>query len=270
MIRKSILAIIVTYNPDITELEKNIISIKEQVSRLVVFDNNSINKEEIKRICSEKSIEIILSEINVGLGKAYNEVLEKYYKEYCYFTTFDQDTKIPFGVIDRLIDILEENPKIGCIGPNFSRNPEQIDVNGDIIYKKVIIQSCSVFRGELYEKVGAFNEEYFIDSVDFEYCLRILKEGYKVGMYDGINIHHQLGHEKTTAGVKYISHNEIRNYYIARNHIAITKTFWRDFPFFILKKNIFFFLHIAKIFFLERNIEKLHYVMKGILNKKIS
>ncbi len=38
---KMILGVIVTYNPNLQDLERNIIAIKSQLDKLVLFDNNS-------------------------------------------------------------------------------------------------------------------------------------------------------------------------------------------------------------------------------------
>lgn len=268
MLKDKIFGILITYNPNFEQLKKNVEIIAKQVDKLIIFDNNSTNSDFLNVFENNNVVEIILSRENVGLGKAYNTVIQKYHHDYKYFVTFDQDTEIPQNALNILLSILEKEDGIGVIGPTFSRKPSQI-LEGHITFKTVIIQSCAVFRTCLYVSVGKFNEEYFIDSVDFEYCLRVLNSGKKVALYTGVNINHQLGSEEQFLGLKYVSHNNLRNYYISKNHLSLTRTFWKNFPIFIFKKNIFYLIHISKIVFIERDLEKLKYIYYGLCGKKI-
>lgn len=267
--KNKVVAIMVTYNPDILMLEENIQSILPQVDALFLFDNGSENVEEIIEVQKRNNLMAIFNPENVGLGRAYNEILTKNLHLFEYFVTFDQDTSILPGSISTLTEILKNNHNIGVVGPVFSRESSSVSNKGNIIFKDSIIQSCAVFRSKAAETTGGFNEKYFIDSVDFEYCLRMIKKGFKVALFDGVKIKHDLGVERKSFGIKYYSHNKIRNYYIARNHVEITKNYLSDFPAFVIKKNIFFILHISKVLFLERDKEKLRYLWKGIKNEPL-
>lgn len=264
-----IFGIIVTYNPDTFILENNIRSIIHQVDELFVFDNGSNNVEAIKEIEKRFDFQAVYSKENVGLGKAYNTIINKNISRFEYFVTFDQDTFILQNTIHTLLIIINANKEIGVLGPLFSRDNASVSNEGNLLYKNSVIQSCAVFRSKVALNVGDFNEDYFIDSVDFEYCLRIIQNGYKVAMFDGVTIQHDLGEQKKSFGISYFSHNKLRNYYIARNHMDISKKYFTAFPYFILKKNIFFILHISKVIFLERDTEKIRYIIKGIKNKPL-
>jgi len=264
-----VVAIMVTYHPNISVLEKNIQCILPQVDAFFLFDNGSTNVDQIKEIQQRNNFNAIFNSENVGLGKAYNEILDRTFHLYEYFVTFDQDTSILPESIRTLTDLLNNNPTIGVVGPVFSRESSSVNSKGNIILKHAIIQSCAVFRSEAAIKTGRFNESYFIDSVDFEYCLRMIITGYKVALFDGVKVKHDIGVEKKSFGIKYYSHNKIRNYYIARNHMEITKNYLSLFPAFVIKKNIFFILHVGKVLFLERDREKLRYLWKGIKNDSL-
>ena len=99
---------IVTYNPDIQNLEKNIKSIINQVNKLFVFDNNSKNKSEIKKLQQQYNFEVIYGEINEGLSKAYNNIIFPHINECNFFVTFDQDSFIPENAIDILLKIIKK------------------------------------------------------------------------------------------------------------------------------------------------------------------
>lgn len=265
---KKTIGILVTYNPDIPALKENVLSIVSQIDTLVIFDNNSYNIFDIESMCIDYNVKIYKSPINVGLGKAYNEVLKVEHEFYEYFITFDQDTFIPTNSIKILIEILNTNDHIGAVGPAFSRYFNFIN-RGKLHYKKVIIQSAALFRMLLFDEIGGFNESYFIDSVDFEYCLRINEINYKVALYDGVIIQHQLGEEKKFGKYTYSTHNSFRLFHIARNHKQLSKDYFRKYPSLILKKNVFFLLEIMKIVFLERDLSKLNSIIKGLKSSKL-
>lgn len=66
-----VLAGIVTYNPDIKRLEENVKSVSEQVATIIIFDNGSKNKREIKSIEEKyQQIRIIFSSQNKGIAFA--------------------------------------------------------------------------------------------------------------------------------------------------------------------------------------------------------
>ncbi|WP_270089163.1 glycosyltransferase [Sphingobacterium sp. SYP-B4668] len=264
---REIFGILVTYNSDIQKLERNIESILDQVDKVVIFDNGSGNREDIAKSDIIGRCEVYYSDKNIGLGGAYNYWLNKYCQNYSYFVTFDQDTWIPSNTLVLLQSILDSNRNIGIVGPSFSRSNSSTTEDGKVLDTYTIIQSCCLFRTELLQKVGGFNEDYFIDSVDFEYCLRVGKAGYRVVKYDGVTIEHSLGSAKRKFGINYYSHNCLRNYYIARNHRHISSTYFMDFPYFILKKNFFFVLHILKVLFLEMDMKKIKCLFKGLMNK---
>jgi rhamnosyltransferase len=115
----------------------------------------------------------------------------------------------------------------------------------------------------LFNEIGGFNEKYFIDSVDFEFCLRVKKKGYRVLMSNTDYIKHELGVRKNMSFFSIITHSSIRNFYIARNHVDLSLRYFRYFPIFIVKKNIFFVLHFFKLLLFERNVKSIGYFISG-------
>lgn len=57
------------------------------------------------------------------------------------------------------------------IGPLFSNDPRPAK-------SEVITGACMMMRREVFEKVGMFNEEYFMYAEDFDLCWKITKAGY--------------------------------------------------------------------------------------------
>ena len=120
-----------------------------------------------------------------------------------------------------------------------------------------------------YKKVGPFNEDLFIDYVDFEYCLRLRKKGFKVLQLGVAKIYHQLGQlEKRNFIFKTIyvtHHSSIRYYYRTRNRLFVTKKFILSFPLFVLKDFFIFINELVKIVLFEKNkMSKLKILTYGV------
>lgn len=261
MNNKKILGVIVSYNPNLQDLERNIVAMLGQLDCLVVFDNNSLEQGSLVKLCLKNDVEIIANPENVGLGAAYNFVFKKYFPDFDYFVTFDQDTFLEQSVIPRLLPLFDVADRVGIVGPSFVKT--NFKGGNDYTFVDSLIQSCSIFPKQVLKKVGFFNEKLFIDSVDFEYCLRVQSENYKIIRSNSIFIAHDLGVAKKRYGLSYIEHSALRNYYMARNHKYLSLKYFKKFPYFILKKNFFFFLHFLKLIFLDQDFSKLKSLSKG-------
>jgi rhamnosyltransferase len=158
-----------------------------------------------------------------------------------------------------------EIDNVGITGPVYQISK----VNEEQTYSEVkyLIQSCSVIRIDLFNIIGLFNEKLFIDSLDFDFCLRTLLADFKIIRCNNVIINHTIGSYKNILGIKITIHNSLRNYYIARNHRFLTIKYFSDFPLFIVKKNILFLIHIFKVVILENNREKIISLYKGICTK---
>jgi len=259
------LGVVVTFNPNIDQLDKNLLQIVSQIGKLVVYDNCSFNVEEISQVCVKHGIELYKSDNNNGLGAAYNYILQINATHYKYFVTFDQDSFITENCVSSLLIPFFELQNVAITGPVYLKSK----FNSEIKYTEVsyLIQSCSVFRIDLFSEVGFFNENLFIDSVDFDFCLRTVLSGYKIVRCNNVFIYHSIGNCIKKFGIKISVHNAKRNYYIARNHRFLTSKYFFDFPLFIIKKNIVFIIHIFKVVFLENDLEKIRALYKGIVTK---
>jgi GT2 family glycosyltransferase len=72
------------------------------------------------------------------------------------------------------------------IGPLFSKSEEPAKA-------EVITGACMMMRREVFEKVGMFNEEYFMYAEDFDLCWKITRAGYTNYFVGGGDIIHYGG-----------------------------------------------------------------------------
>lgn len=140
-----------------------------------------------------------------------------------------------------IYDTFHDKKILAIIGSNFCDTYRPIpettnaNLNGNLFdqdWQEVdwVITSGSLLNKEAYLTIGLFREDYFIDFVDKEYCLRAEKYGYKIIKIRSQLMFHTIGkstqhnifgkHKWTT------NHTADRRYYMTRNHIAILREYF--------------------------------------------
>ena len=198
-------AVVVTYYPDENVLS-NISTYIDSVDLLIIWENTPLKDREAYRIevpdKNKKKIFFMGENSNKGLGYAYNRAIEYVRdKGYSHLMTMDQDSHfISFsGFIDKIVQ--ETDKKVGLKVP--LRNQEKVH-DWDPPYElKWGIQSGCIFNIEMFDEIGGFNEDLFVDHTDVEIGLRARKYGYKCMCYSGCNMIHTMGSCRTESVGKF-------------------------------------------------------------------
>lgn len=226
--KMSIYAGIVTYNSEIGRLCDNIASIALQVEKVIIFDNGSINQSKLELIIKEyNNVFLIKSNENRGIAYALNRLMEYGLKNHMeWMLTLDQDSICPSNYVDVMKEYLYIKPCIGIVAPVIIDN--NIGEVGHLMKKeymfvKTCISSGAIISIDAWNKIGRYDESMFIDSVDFEFCYRMNKEGYKVIQTKKMYLYHEIGNARRKKfllwNITVFGHSATRKYYIARNTI---------------------------------------------------
>ena len=272
---KNCSCVIVSFNPDETLIDNLRIHLI-LFNKIIIFDNNSdySKLKLIESFCKDYTqIQILKSNKNQGIGYALNRGVDKLRNSNDWICFFDQDSCPPKNLFDAYNSVISSkylSKKIGLIGVRFS---QKIKYFTSFSYKKSlsIITSGSLINSENINETGLFNETFFIDSVDFEFNLRLAKIGFGTYLIEQKLLQHKLGNEICIKlfGLNICStnHNEIRRFYMSRNHIVISLKYLKSFPFWVFKKNIFYLESLLKIIVVEKNRKaKLKSCFKGLIS----
>lgn len=227
-------AVIVAFNPEITRLYENVSAVTKQVDELLIIDNGSENLELYKEKLSKHNIRynlIALGE-NKGIGGALNEAIS-----YCvtsdieFLLTLDQDSVITPSLVGVLMDTMVGTDNVAMVGPQIlDLNAHQAIINTQIVDAFHLITSGSLCRVLHLDKVGRFNQNLFIDCVDFDMSLKLLEAGYRVLRNNQVTLLHEIGHKKQMKffGMKFslLNHPESRVYFMVRNRLCIIHRYW--------------------------------------------
>lgn len=273
----SVCAIIVTYNPTAMLLE-NIAALRSQVSRLVIVDNgsDSASTTYIDDARRTYGCNVIANGHNLGIAAALNLGVRYAQSWNCeWVLLFDQDSTVIGTFVECMLRAYRryEGPKpIAIITPRYidrvSSTPMQAitDRAGNILAS---MTSGSLIPTRVFRQCGVFDESFFIDYVDHEFCLRVRSMGFVIVQSEGAVLLHSLGNMTfyTFLGKQYITtnHRPERRYYITRNRVWLYRKYLRKDFTWTVKNACGMTKEIGKILLWEHNrVLKLHNVLLGI------
>jgi rhamnosyltransferase len=279
MTNNLVCAVVVAFFPD-ADFEARLREIIPQVNALVVVDNTpvSVCKQRLKTLTEHAGyVQIIENHANVGVAEALNQGLERAEQLGCkWLLTLDQDTQCYPGMVGTLISVYEVcEPKPAVIGsnyynPNNNRPEVNPDGGGQYLERITVITSGSLVDAKLAHALGGFREDYFIDQVDHEFCLRMRSHGYRVVICRKPVMSHSVG---ATGGVwvpflgTLPNHPPLRKYYIARNTLATLSAYWRKEPEWCLRRLIRLLLGLLLMATLEGDrLAKIRAFAAGIMD----
>ncbi|UYT84616.1 glycosyltransferase family 2 protein [Priestia megaterium] len=275
---------IVLYNPDLVRLEENINAIIDQVNQLILVDNSSSNFNDIEeRYASIEKIKIISNSNNYGIAKALNQVCEYAINQnHEWALLLDQDSIVAPNIISEyqkrisLKEVALLTPYI--IDINKMQLKEYLSLNlpamSDV---KWAITSGSFIKLSVWNRVNAFDEDFFIDGVDIDYSIRLNICGYKQFRINTTYLLQEVGRAEPTwlkrphkdnsgnwSFKRYYrtNHSIFRQYYLARNNIIIARKYRLYNPIFIglLKA---FIISLPKPIFEKDKLKVLKAIIKG-------
>lgn len=259
----NICAVVIAYFPD-EGFEVRLQTILPQVARLVIVDNTpdavSLSPEMIA--AWGERLHCIANHANRGVAAALNQGLEYALQIGCkWLLTLDQDTRCYPDMVATLLQVHEVcEPEAAVIGGNYfdSQNHQlKVATGGDIecLEQKTVITSGSLVNAGVAREVGGFREDYFIDQVDHEFCLRVRAHGYRVVISRKPVMEHSVGRpggaRLPLLGIL-PNHPPLRKYYIARNTVVTVAEYWRREPDWCLRRSVRLLLGLLLMSTLEK------------------
>lgn len=268
-------AVVVTYNPNVEEAVNNIKQYIDHVDTLIVWENAPLdNVFKIKLEGYSHKIIYKGTGKNEGIGFALNRAVEwAVENNYSCILTMDQDSFFEnFQFYKKKVEQYFEITEIGIFSPIIKspiiKGESNIENEGeDIQLIEKSITSGSIYNINLFNKIGLFKEEYFIDVIDTEFCLRAKKNGYLTVAVTGAFLKQEFGSlTKSRLGFTSRNYSPFRLYFIIRNSIWFWKEYSAIYPF--REKRYFvsyIFIQSFKIAVHESNkFQKYKSMLKGI------
>lgn len=247
----SICAIIVTYNPDLTDLSLELSACLEQANQTIIIDNRSEPKviDGLRKIVKRYGPELELLEQpeNLGIATAQNiGIAWARANGFSHVLFLDQDSTPQPGMVATLLEALQHLGQTGqpvaAVGPRAvdSRSGKSmpfvcINWHGttrnkchkgepNLINTDFLISSGMVAPLEVFDQVGSLEDGLFIDNVDLEWCFRVRSKGLLLYGVCNAVLEHRLGDQVLHVGNRSVyRHSSLRQYYIMRNRLHLYK-----------------------------------------------
>ncbi len=253
----TIAATVILYHPSRDVIHK-VIGYAKFVPHLILVDNSEVDTVSALLI-DNPQIEYHHEGINVGVASALNRGARRAVaKGFSWLLTLDQDTVLTNCVYLQLAERISQisSPLIAMVAPlQLSKKTSHRPINTSDYAPMLMMTSGSVLRLDAYKQCGPFLDKLFIDHVDHEYCLRLLRMGYRTVQYPNIILKHSLG-EPTTGRFlwctyTYTTHQPFRGYYFVRNGLYLAKQYGRNQPSVVRWLSVEFLKRSLKVLFLE-------------------
>ncbi|MBE6161602.1 MAG: glycosyltransferase family 2 protein [Firmicutes bacterium] len=281
--KNKICGVVVFYNPA-TEALNNINSYLKNIDKLYIVDNTPDKKLEI----DNKKIEYIPLMDNKGIAYALNVGAKRALDEgYEWILTMDQDSTFKDNALLKMIKFLVKlkndksfskqqdlsYSKIGVLSPLHLIPQIEGQKYEDVTKPLLVMTSGNLVNLKAYKKIGGFKDWFFIDCVDFDFCLNMRNHGYEVVQLNTAKLNHSLGEtqkKKIFNKTCFVgNHSATRMYYMARNRLYLYDLYHDTFPEYCelevsrTKKELY------KIWLFEKNkITKTFAIIKGIKDYK--
>lgn len=238
---------VVLYNPDINRLIENYKTISKQVDDIIFVDNNSDNFKEINdEFHGVPNVRIIKNKENKGIATALNQICQEAKNlKYEWVYLLDQDSISSTSIISSYSKNLS-NERVALLSPYIIdtnktsiEEYQQLRITG-VTEVDWAITAGSMIRLDVWELVGKFDEELFIDAVDIDYSIRLKVNGFQQLRVNYDYILQEVGKAEPTFIIRphrdnagkwtlkryYRSnHSDLRQYYMVRNNIILTKRY---------------------------------------------
>lgn len=278
---KQICAIVTTYRPELYLVEC-VRRLVPQVAEIIIVDDGAseANVEKLSQwFDGVAKVTLWHQPANSGIAAALNigvKIAQE--RGYEWVVTLDDDSIPDSDMLERLCEHLSQigglRP-VGIIGMsraprNCTTQTHERTTSPVCLDKRGIITSGSLFSLQTFVLVGPFREEFFIDSVDYDFCMRVRAKGLRVIQVQEYGFKHSLGqNERFQLGIFTFnseSHSPARLYYASRNSTILAAEYFLRDPLFTFALVLSQFKTVMRIMFLQKNKRmKLIAIIRGLV-----
>ncbi len=262
--RPGVCGILVTHEPDEELLREVVGAAVAQLDGLVILDNGSSGPgvDRVRRAQEDAgppgpsgaAVELRLGERNAGLPARFNEGIAMARAAGHRFVLFlDQDSVLRPGAVDALRSAFERVGGSVAVGALEAVNDEPERFPTDDFLEGHFRRGTPVAAGAAglvddylatnsglfvplssFDRVGTFDESFFLDASDFDFGLRLWTRGLRLLRVPAARIRHRRGESTAVQwagarwGVRRVT--PVRHYYVARDSMRTCQRYGLRFP----------------------------------------
>ena len=267
--KNKILAIIVTYKPEIRLLKDNVESLTPFVDGILIWENSP--EVKIHDWFNNNKIEYGTVGENIGISKALNIAWKQARKKgYTHIISMDQDSLLQ-NISVYIASSLSSRYNNAVFGPIITTNKEERPsaLIENLTERGYIITSGTIVPISVLEAIDGYNETFLVDAVDIDFCIRLKLAGFSLFRNHLGVLLQNFGSpcERVFLGKTFIDSNysPFRLYGIFRNHVILYRQYKKKW---IRSVLIMYFRHfVPRIILWEDNkMRKLLAIINGLVD----
>lgn len=244
-------AVIVTYHPNLPDLSRTVAALSPQVESVFVVDNGSgpETMEQLRLAVADSNAELLSFQDNRGIAAAQNAAISMARSRgFDFLVLFDQDSLPAADLVVRLCgahsELARRGMRVAAVGPQWmdertgrlgsfyrvrrGRIVGVLPPDAEPVEVDFLIASGTLLTLQAVAEIGPMREDWFIDHVDTEWCVRASRAGWKLYGTSGARLTHALGDEGRRVWLgrwrEVAVHSPLRNYYEVRNTVLLLRT----------------------------------------------
>lgn len=249
---RTVVAVVVTYRPEIDATTALVTALAPQVGSVLVVDNGSGPgvTAALDAVVARSGGNLIALPENFGIATAQNVGIAEARRAGASFVLLsDQDSVPADDMVERLLDgydrALRAGIRAGAVGPLILDDrmpgaalvfaprrwgPRRATLPTDteaLVPATFLLASGCLIPLTVLDDVGEMNEPWFIDHIDLEWGLRARRAGFELLAVPAAVLHHRLGDRvvKVPGRERDVHvHSPTRNYYMARNTVLLIRS----------------------------------------------
>lgn len=267
------------YYPDVHFFDR-LNSYKAHLDKLIIINNSELADHTLsEKLQSNYNISILHDGENKGIARRLNEAAELALKAgFEWLLTMDQDSFFSERIFEQYLECIksyEKKQNVALFAVEFDK---RLITQKECSYKKVnyVITSGNIINLRVWEQTKGYNESFFIDHVDHDYCFQCVLKGYDIIKFDSILLQHSLGTVAKYHSVKNYKrssrylHSPLRIYYMVRNYLYLFDKFSEKFPEDLkkIKKSVLISIK-NNLIYNNKRLSVINYLMKALVDFKI-
>ena len=243
-----IAAVATAYHPD-ERLGAVVASALGSCERVIVVDNTPADAPSAAAGLAGERVTVLRSGENLGLAGGLNAGVAALPEDAEAVLFLDQDSVLPDELVPALAALLGSDERIGVAAPT-PWDPEHeagydsaAALRAEVADRTDVITSGMLVRRACLRDVPRFREEFFVDFVDIDFCLRARRAGWRIVQDQRLKLPHSLGdrreHRLGPLRLLVVHHPAWRQYWILRGASALGRENLLREPVFSVKAALF-------------------------------
>lgn len=228
---ENVCAVIVTWNrlETLKTALAHILAQTVKPAMILIADNNSTDgtREFLKTLKDQSNIGCLYLDTNVGSAGAIASAMKfgLSQADYDYFWILDDDTFYDKDALRELIDNIKDSPfdLLGLHGALIRFGKKRpLDPASKLQAADYALIDGALIKTAAIRKAGVVDEKFFMMCDDHEYCMRLKKHGFRIGvLQSGTDNRLYLGGQG-----RFTRATLWRGYYSSRNHLLIIRRYF--------------------------------------------